>query len=73
VLDTLDLVEAVEGDFVEPAGEAGKGPGLQFERAPAQVLEQVVVRVHAVERSEGRLGFVEIPQVIVYEMVEWFG
>ena len=44
-----------------------------FERAPAQVLEQVVVRVHAVERRAGRLGFVEIPQVVVDEMMKWFG
>ncbi len=73
VLDALDLGEPLERNLVEPAGEARQRARLQFERAPAQVLEQVVVRVHAVERGAGRLGFVEIAQVVVDEMMKWFG
>ncbi len=73
MLDPLDLGEPLERNLIEPAGESRQGASLQFERAPAQVLEQVVVRVHAVERGAGRLRFVEIPQVIVDEMVKWFG
>ena len=72
MFDALDLGEPLERNLIEPAGEARQGASLQFERAPAQVLEQVVVRVHAVERGTGRLRLVEIPQVLVDEMVKWF-
>ena len=40
---------------------------------PAEVLEQVVVRVNAVERGVGRMRFVEVPEQVVDEMRKWFG
>ncbi len=73
MLDALDLGEPLQRNLVEPAGEAGQCARLHFERTPAQILEQVVVRVHAVEGGACRLRFVEIPQVVVDEMMKWFG
>jgi hypothetical protein len=35
---------------------------------PAQIFEQIVVRVHAVERGVGRMCFVQVPQKVVHEM-----
>ena len=40
---------------------------------PAEVLEQVVVRVHAVERGVGRMRLVQIAEQVVDEMRKWFG
>ena len=40
---------------------------------PAEVLEQVVVRVHAVERRVRRMRLVEIPEQVVDEVRKRFG
>ena len=39
----------------------------------AQVFQNVVVRVHAVERRRRRVCFVEVTQVVVDEMMQRFG
>ena len=69
MFDPLDLGEAVNRDLVQAPGEPGKGASLRLERGAAQVLEQVVVRVNPVERSARRLDLVEVPKVIVDEMM----
>ena len=42
-------------------------------RLPAQVLEQVVVKVNAVERRVGRMDFVQVREVFVDEVRQGFG
>jgi hypothetical protein len=42
-------------------------------RLTAEVLEQVVVHVYAVERGGRRVDFVEIREVFVDEVVKGFG
>ena len=49
VLDLLDRREPVLVDVVQPPREARERAGVGLDRRPAHVLEQVVVRVHAVE------------------------
>ena len=66
-------VRPSSGDLVQPPGEPGQRAGLRFEPAPAQVLEQVVVRVDAIECRRGRVDLVEVPQVVVDEMMQRFG
>ena len=46
-------------DFVEAAQIAGERVGLAFDRMGAEVLEQIVVRVDAVERGIASDGFRE--------------
>ncbi len=57
----------------ETAREAAEVANLRVDRLTAQVLEQVIVQVHAVERRVGRMDFVEIRQVFVNEMRQGFG
>ena len=40
---------------------------------PAEILEQIVVRVDAVERGVRRVGLVEVPEQVVHEVRQWFG
>ena len=44
-----------------------------FDAVAAEVFEQIVVRVHAVERGVGRMRFVQVAEQIVDEMRQWFG
>ena len=40
---------------------------------PAEVLEQVVVRVNAVERRDGRMSLVQVAEVVVDEVRKRLG
>ena len=60
-------------DFVEAAQVAGERAGLGFDRLPAEILQQIVVRVHAVERRVGGMGLVEVAEQIVDEVRQRFG
>ena len=46
---------------------------LRVDRRPAQILEQVVVKVNAVERRVGRMRLVQPREVLVDEMRQGFG
>ena len=56
----------------EPPREAAEVAGLAIERRPGEVLDVVVVRVHAVEGRRGRAQLVEIAEVVVDEMRNGF-
>ena len=60
-------------DRREPAREAAEVADLCVNRRPAQILEQVVVQVNAVERRVGRMGLVQPREVLVDEMRQGFG
>ena len=53
--------------------ETSEIPDLAVNRLTAPVLQQVVVQMDAVEGGAGGMGFVEIREVLVNEMWQWFG
>ena len=64
--------QAVGGDLVQPPREARQGAHVILDGGPAEILQQIVVRVDAVERRVRRMGLVEERQVVVDEMVQRF-
>ena len=64
--------QAVAANAGEAARKAAELAGLSIEAGPAQVLDVVVVRVHAVEGGRGGTELVEIAEVVVDEMREGF-
>jgi hypothetical protein len=60
-------------DRGEPSGESPEIPNLRIDGLPAEVLQHVVMQVHAVEGSVGRVDFVEIREVFVDEVRKGFG
>ena len=69
----FDRAEPVDRDGLEPARKAREGPAVGVERRTAQVVEQVVVDVVAIQRRARRVRFVEIGEIVVDEMLEWLG
>ena len=57
VLDPLDRREPVVPDVVQPPREARQRARVGLDRRPPEILEQVVVRVHAVKRGDGGVDF----------------
>ena len=72
-LEPLGIGQPRGIDRRQPPGEAAQIPDLRLDRLTAQILEQVVVQVDAVERGVGRMDFVEIRQVFVDEVRQGFG
>ncbi len=66
-------VSAVAVDLVEAPQVPGQRVRLAFDALAAQILEQIVVRVDAVERRVRGMRLVEITEQVVDEMRERFG
>ena len=60
-------------DLVQTAQVAGQGASLGVDRVTAEVLEQIVVDVNAVECGVRRMCLVQVPEQIVDEVGKWFG
>jgi hypothetical protein len=73
VLDAFDRRQTLGVDVSQPAQIAGKRVDLAFNSRAIEILEQIVVGVDAIERREGRVGFVEVPEEIVDEMGKRLG
>ena len=73
MFETLDRRERLRSDFVEAAQIPRQRVRLALHRVGAEVLEEVVVRMHAVERGVGRVGFAQVAEQVVDEMRERFG
>jgi hypothetical protein len=73
LFETLDRGEPLRRDFIEAAQVSSQRMRLSFHRVAAEVLEQVVVRMHAIEGGVGRMGFAQIAEQVVDEMGERFG
>ena len=58
-------------DLMEPPAEAGQRADVRLDGRAAQVLEQVVVEVDAVEARLAGEDLIEIGEVIVDEMRKW--
>ena len=72
-LEPLDVGQPRGIDGGQPPGEAAEVADLRVNRRPAEVLEQVVVQVNAVEGGVGRVDLVEVRQVLVDEVRQGFG
>ena len=72
MLEPLDWRQRLGLDLVEATQVAGQRVHLALDRLATQILEVIVVGVHAVERRVGRMRLVEIGEQIVDEMGQWF-
>ncbi len=72
-LEPFGVGQARGIDCGQTPGEATEGADLSVNCLTAQVLEEVVVQVDAVECGIGRVCFVEIRQVFVDEVRKGFG
>ena len=64
--------QTIAVDFVESAKIARQRTSFLVDAVPAQVLQQIVMRVDAVQRRVRWMRFVEIPEQVVDEMRERF-
>ncbi len=72
-LEALDVSQARRIDGGEPASEAAECPDLLIDRTPAQILEQIIVKVHAVECRVGGMSLVQPREVFINEVGQGFG
>ncbi len=72
-LDALHRRQAGRVDRRKPPAEGAEVAHVLVDRAAAQVLEQVVVRVDAVKRGGRRMRLVQVRQVLVDEMGQRLG
>ena len=72
MLEPLDGRQRFGLDLVEATQIAGQRVDLALDRLAAQILQVIVVRVHAVERRVGRVRLVKIGEQIVDEMGQRF-
>jgi hypothetical protein len=70
VLDLFDGGELRGVDLMEAAAKAGERPGMGVDRRPAQVLDEVVMEMDAVEAGLARKHLVQVREVVVDEMRE---
>ncbi len=72
-LEPLDIGQPRGVDGGQPPGEPAERADLRVNRGPAEVLEQVVVHVDAVEGGRRGVDLVEVRQVLVDEVRKGFG
>jgi hypothetical protein len=72
-LQPFGIGEAGGVDGREPPGKSTQGPDLSVNRLTAEVLEEIVVQVDAIERGIRGVCFVEIREVLVDEVRKGFG
>ena len=72
-LEPLDVGQPRGIDGREPAREPAEVANLRVDGLPAEILEQVIVEMHAVEGGVGRVDFVEIREIFVDKVGKGFG
>ena len=72
-LEPLDVGQPRRVDRGQPPGKPAERPDLRVNGRPAEVLEQVVVDVNAVEGGRRGVDLVEVRQVFVDEVGKGFG
>ena len=73
MLEALDARQRVEIDLVQAPQIARKGVRLTLDPIAAGVLEQIVVRVHAIQRRVRGMGLVQVIEQIVDEVRKGLG
>ena len=72
-LEPLGVGQPCRVDGGQTTSQPAEVPDLRVDRLPPEILEQVVVQVHAVKRRVGGMRLVEIRQIFVNEMRKGFG
>jgi len=72
-LETLGVGEAGRVNGRQPARETAEIANLTVDALTAQILEEVVMQVNAIERRAGWMGLIEVRQVLVNEVRQGFG
>ena len=72
MLEPLDERQPSHVHFVEAAEIPGQGAGLALDPVAADILEQVVVGVHAVEGGVRRMRLVQVTEQVVDEVGQRF-
>jgi hypothetical protein len=70
VLDLLGAGQKRRIDLLEPPAKAGEGAGVRLYSRAAEILEEVVVKVNAIEARLAGENLIEIGEVIVDKMRE---
>ena len=73
MFETLDVGEPFWLDLVQAAQIPGERVRLGFDRLTAEIFEEIVVGVHAVERRQRRVHLMEVPKHVVDEVRQRFG
>ena len=73
VLEFFDVRQAVRPDVFEAPEVAGEGMDVAVDPMTAEVLEEVVVSMNAVEIRVRRVGLIEVPEQVVDKMRQRFG
>ena len=68
VFDLLLWREVLDGNAVEASAEACEGADMTVDRRTPEVLDQVVVDMDPIHRGAGGVHFVEVRQVVIYEV-----
>jgi hypothetical protein len=68
VLHLLDAREQLRVNLLKPPAEAGEGAGVRLYRGTAEILQEVVMEMEAVEAGLTREDLIEITEVVVDKM-----
>ena len=60
-------------DVLQPPREARERARVLLDGMPAEIFEEIVVRVYAVKRRASGVNFVKIGEIVVDEMMKWLG
>ena len=72
VVDLLGPGQQGRVDLIEAPGKAGQRPYVRLDGRPAQILEEIIVKMNPVEPGLAGQHLVEISEVVVDEMGKWF-
>ena len=70
-LDGVHLHDDLLEDLAEPPAEAGHRADMRLDGGPAQILEEIVMQVHAVQAGLAGEHLVKIGEVVVDEVWKW--
>jgi hypothetical protein len=72
VLEPFDRGKPLDRNLVQAPQVTGERACFGFDRLPAEVFEEIVVRVHAVQRGVRRVRLVQVPKQVVDEVRQRF-
>ena len=71
MLEPLDAGETVAVDLVQPAKVSGQRVRFALDALATEILEQIVVRVHAIECRVCWMRLVKVAEQIIDKVREW--
>ena len=71
MFDAFDGKKTARVDLTEPPPESGESPDKGVDAGAAQVFEEIVMQVHAVQAGLAGEHLLEIGEVVVDEVRKW--